>query len=623
MDELATALAAARGTPFYAGRWRRSPDGPRAELSVQAITTRSDLQQHRDRMLGDGDRSEWTVTDTTGTTGQPVVVVVDAAARALDAQILAEVAGRHGAASAWHHRGVLHIVLQPSASSRSARVAWSPTAVLIKWNLLRVWQLDDADFSRSLRPLDGAVVTGSPITLDLVADRVDGIQPALIVLSGERIAPGVEERLRGAFGCPVTSLYTLGEVGIIGVACAQGGYHIDSRVVVAEILDDQGEPVAEGVTGRITLTTLVNRAMALVRYQPGDTVRRLAECGCALAGQRLELVGVREPAWLTTDDETSIHVVRFAKLWRTLKVRAARVQQRPDGTVDVSYDAAQPFSHGEQAVVFATIRSAVGLRQPIAIRYEANMADNARAATVPVIAAKLAETRPGLISDVRDWVRERLTERNFVSAILFGSVVRPAAMTRFSDIDITILVAGQERLTDWAGLIRAWREELPALRVHVDRVQGIDRRVPMVAARLLAEGVLIAGNEPGDVIPRPRRGRLRQDAMSWGWQTAPVLGNQLTQPGIDDRDVVEVAYLAQKHIVTACRYHHLMRGGRETYADQILAHLPALIPRIWLADAMSAVLTAREHKPPPPPGEGANLRHLRAAVATIEALTSR
>jgi hypothetical protein len=133
--------------------------------------------------------------------------------------VLSQLVARHGGDEAWKARGLVHIVLHSSGRSRAARSTWSPTATATKWNLIRAWQLDDPDFLPRLHALSGIVVTGSPSTLELVADRIletrlmMKLRPALVVLSGEPVSTEVRHKVTAAMGCTVTSAYAMGEVG--------------------------------------------------------------------------------------------------------------------------------------------------------------------------------------------------------------------------------------------------------------------------------------------------------------------------------------------------------------------------------------------------------------------------
>lgn len=62
--------------------------------------------------------------------------------------------------------------------------------------------------------------------------------------------------------------------------CFQGG-HLHPELIIAEVLDENNEPVQAGEPGELTITTLGVEAMPLLRFKTGDIVSLHDEaCGC-------------------------------------------------------------------------------------------------------------------------------------------------------------------------------------------------------------------------------------------------------------------------------------------------------------------------------------------------------
>jgi phenylacetate-CoA ligase len=74
--------------------------------------------------------------------------------------------------------------------------------------------------------------------------------------------------------------------------CSEGkGGHLQPDLLIVELLDDQGEPVADGQTGEVTVTTLGIEGMPLLRYRTGDLCRAYREpCACGRHSLRLSPV---------------------------------------------------------------------------------------------------------------------------------------------------------------------------------------------------------------------------------------------------------------------------------------------------------------------------------------------
>ena len=71
--------------------------------------------------------------------------------------------------------------------------------------------------------------------------------------------------------------YGLNELGRVAVRCAAGRYHVQAENCIVEIVDEQGQPCAAGESGRLLVTSLLNFATPLLRYDTGDV-------GIAVAG---------------------------------------------------------------------------------------------------------------------------------------------------------------------------------------------------------------------------------------------------------------------------------------------------------------------------------------------------
>ncbi|HET7871572.1 MAG TPA: phenylacetate--CoA ligase [Terriglobales bacterium] len=107
--------------------------------------------------------------------------------------------------------------------------------------------------------------------------------------------PHTEEtrrRIEEAFGCDVYNSYGLTEMNGPGVAfeCEhKAGMHLWEDHFLLEIINPQtGEPVADGDTGELVLTTLKREAMPLLRYRTRDITSIIAEpCRCGRTHRRI------------------------------------------------------------------------------------------------------------------------------------------------------------------------------------------------------------------------------------------------------------------------------------------------------------------------------------------------
>ena len=100
-------------------------------------------------------------------------------------------------------------------------------------------------------------------------------------------------RIEQLLGVKAYNCFGMSEINGPGVAfeCAeQNGLHIWEDYVIAEIIDpDTLQPVPDGETGELVLTTLQREAMPLIRYRTHDLTRFLpGKCPCGRTHRRID-----------------------------------------------------------------------------------------------------------------------------------------------------------------------------------------------------------------------------------------------------------------------------------------------------------------------------------------------
>jgi len=103
-------------------------------------------------------------------------------------------------------------------------------------------------------------------------DMVDSGVISVIAMS-EGLDWPTKKALEENFNCPVVSRYANIENGMLAQQTSESGnnFLVNLASYHIEILDlNKNIPVGEGVTGRIIVTDLFNRAMPMVRYDTGD-----------------------------------------------------------------------------------------------------------------------------------------------------------------------------------------------------------------------------------------------------------------------------------------------------------------------------------------------------------------
>jgi hypothetical protein len=124
-----------------------------------------------------------------------------------------------------------------------------------------------------------------------------------VLLCSDYAPPALRRRIEEACGCATFLHYGTTETGLGGgVECsAHDGCHLRESDLLVEIVDPHtGEPLPEGETGEVVVTTLGRQAMPLLRYRTGDAARLSTEpCACGGVTARLcDIGGRRTPCVL-------------------------------------------------------------------------------------------------------------------------------------------------------------------------------------------------------------------------------------------------------------------------------------------------------------------------------------
>ncbi len=125
-------------------------------------------------------------------------------------------------------------------------------------------------------------------------DILDKLSLRVGCFGGEPWSSSTRKVLESAFNIKAYDSYGLSELmgPGIGFECQeQDGLHIWSDHYLVEVLDENGEQVAEGEKGELVLTSLTKEALPVIRYRTGDITRLLeSECACGRTTNRISRV---------------------------------------------------------------------------------------------------------------------------------------------------------------------------------------------------------------------------------------------------------------------------------------------------------------------------------------------
>jgi phenylacetate-CoA ligase len=289
--------------PYYGDVFRKralSPDSIRSpdDLPHLPILTKRDVIEHgrelRAEHLPPGEGPPITY-ESTGTTGQPVKIIMSRASSAMFALL-------------WHRQArwfrydparCFAKVRVPSTLPRQRdgsamppdiamrRTAWMyvgayfHTGPEIVFSVASPMQKQIAWLKR-FRP---DYLLTYPGVFEELAMACEGATPVDSLKSllgiGSNASPSMRTWIERTYAVPLQQNYGLNEVGLVAIRCPAGRYHVNTEHCVVEIVDGEGRPVPPGASGHLLVTALQNIAMPLIRYDTGDiAVAAEGPCPC-------------------------------------------------------------------------------------------------------------------------------------------------------------------------------------------------------------------------------------------------------------------------------------------------------------------------------------------------------
>lgn len=141
------------------------------------------------------------------------------------------------------------------------------------------------------------------------------------------------QRIREKWDIEVYGTYAATEMQTAFTECRAGkGGHHHPELIIAELLNEEGKPVAEGEKGEVTITTLGVEGMPLLRYRTGDICRAYYEpCACGRNTMRLGPVLGRKQQMIKFKGTTLYPPVIFEVLNRIGAIKEYVVEVQTGG----------------------------------------------------------------------------------------------------------------------------------------------------------------------------------------------------------------------------------------------------------------------------------------------------
>lgn len=285
------AFAASR-SPFYRDLHRGLERAPLSDLPIVTKATLmerfDDLVTDRDVHLGDVEayaasaaatdrfRGRYRVAATGGTTGRRGVFLSDPHEWT---QVLASYARAYewaGVSAGLTNRVRMAVISSTNPSHQSSIVGATVASRLVPTlRLDATTPLEEVDAALNAFRPDSLVGYASMLRMlanEQTACRLQ-VAPQAVMSASEVLTSDTRERIRAAFGVSATNVYAATETAGIASECRLGHLHRYEDLVIAEVVDDDNQPVPDGEFGAKTLVTVLSsRTLPLIRYELSDRI---------------------------------------------------------------------------------------------------------------------------------------------------------------------------------------------------------------------------------------------------------------------------------------------------------------------------------------------------------------
>jgi phenylacetate-CoA ligase len=371
---------AATRVPYYREAWaarrRRGDTAPVEQLSSWPLLEKEAIREHPLAFVVDGTPGRGMYPEhTSGSTGKPLDLWWSRdAVRAIYALNEAYCNRWYGVSrhDSWAMLGGQLIV--PASQTRPPFWAWNGglrQLYMSSYHLAPQFipAYGDALRRYGVRFIAGYTSSLYQLALGLLDHGRDDLHLAVAFTHAEAVTTQQRRIIGDAFHAAVCETYGNAEAVSRASACPRGRLHMWPQIGMTEILDDDARPVPDGASGEIVSTTLVNRAMPLIRYRIGDrgTMAPPGDvCGCGRTLPVLASVDGRVEDTLYTRDGRAVQRLHGVFIG-VPGVREAQVVQDTLDRVRLRCVTSPEFDAGARRLMIDKLRARMG---PVEVEVE-------------------------------------------------------------------------------------------------------------------------------------------------------------------------------------------------------------------------------------------------------------
>lgn len=172
--------------------------------------------------------------------------------------------------------------------------------------------------------------------VDNAKDRLN-FAPRIIFTTSEILHDKDRKKISDFFNCKVIDTYGCEECNRVAWECEAGnGYHLDEDCYIIEIVDHAGRPSKTG-KGRIIITSLIDFAFPLIRYDLGDIIELKNEkCTCGRNLSMVKTIYGREDDFIKLSNGTRVSPRNINLLEEVSGIKAYKITQESVNKITVN-----------------------------------------------------------------------------------------------------------------------------------------------------------------------------------------------------------------------------------------------------------------------------------------------
>jgi phenylacetate-CoA ligase len=186
-----------------------------------------------------------------------------------------------------------------------------------------------------------------------------------VIVTAEVLRDDYKESIKRAFNPILIDTYGCADGGGNANTCRyDSGFHISIEASIWEVCDVNGNRVPEGELGELTLTSLTNYAMPMIRYQPGDLIENsfdYAPCPCGCTLPRIKKIYGRSTDILTFSNNRSLGGPAITLLFRDFPILNYQLVQNAHNSLDINIVPKPEFNENDSSRIKKIMEHHCGL----------------------------------------------------------------------------------------------------------------------------------------------------------------------------------------------------------------------------------------------------------------------